>query len=92
MVATSQDDHYQYGAACTVLNTQRAAAEALGFKKIKETVHGGQAVFQRGKDYITRDLDGHNGGAWKMARSVKDLGSKKTRDGTFDINLNRIGD
>jgi RHS repeat-associated protein len=70
----------------------KAAAEALGFKKIKETVHSGQAVFKRGRDYITRDLDGHNGGAWKMADSVKNLGSRETRAGTFDINLNRIGD
>ncbi len=70
----------------------KQAAEALGFKKINETVHDGQAVFQRGKDFITRDLDGHNGGAWKMADSVKALGSKETRAGTFDANLNRIGD
>nr|WP_283094061.1 hemagglutinin repeat-containing protein [Pseudomonas sp. MWU12-2345] len=70
----------------------RQAAEALGFEKINETVHGGQAVFKNGKDYITRDLDGHNGGAWKMADSVKALGSKETRAGTFDVNLNRIGD
>jgi RHS repeat-associated protein len=70
----------------------KLAAETLGFKKINETVHEGQAVFKRGKDFITRDLDGHNGGAWKMADSVKNLGSKETRFGTFDINLNRIGD
>lgn len=69
----------------------KAAAEALGFKKIKDTVHDGQAVFTDGKSYITRDLDGHNGGAWKMADSVKNLGSKETRAGTFDVNLRRIG-
>ncbi|MGR6739146.1 hemagglutinin repeat-containing protein, partial [Pseudomonas chlororaphis] len=70
----------------------KQAAEELGFVKISETVHGGQAVFKLGKRYITRDLDGHNGGAWKMADSVKALGSKETRLGTFDVNLNRIGD
>ncbi|MCE0494161.1 toxin C-terminal domain-containing protein [Vibrio salinus] len=71
----------------------KVAAEKLGFRKIKETTHGGQAVYQRGKnEFITRDLDGHNGGAWKMADSVKNLGKKETRDGTFDTNLNRIGD
>lgn len=70
----------------------KIAAEAMGFKKINETVHGGQAVFKRGKEYITRDLDGHNGGAWKMAESVEALGSRKTRSGTYDANLNRIGD
>ena len=51
-----------------------------------------QTVFQRGEDFITRDLDGHNGGAWKMADSVKNLSSKETRAGTYDANLNRIGD
>ncbi|MBJ9978520.1 DUF637 domain-containing protein, partial [Pseudomonas sp. S30] len=70
----------------------KVAAEALGYQKISETVHGGQAVFRKGKSYITRDLDGHNGGAWKMASSVKALESRTTRDGTFDKNLNRIGD
>lgn len=69
----------------------KAAAEALGFKKIKDTVHDGQAVFTDGKTYITRDLDGHNGGAWKRADSVENLGSKETRIGTFDVNLKRIG-
>jgi filamentous hemagglutinin len=55
-------------------------------------IHGGQAIFKKGKYYITRDIAGHVGGAWKMADSVKSLGSKKTRSGTYDINLNRIGD
>ncbi|WP_354675754.1 toxin C-terminal domain-containing protein [Pseudomonas syringae USA007] len=64
----------------------------MGFRKINETVHDGQAVFKRGNDFITRDLDGHNGGAWKMAGSVKALGSRDTRAGTFDVNLKRIGD
>jgi filamentous hemagglutinin len=70
----------------------KIAAETLGFKKINETIHGGQAVYKKGDLYITRDLDGHNGGAWKMATSVKGLGSKGTRLGTYDSNLNRIGD
>ncbi|MCJ1880741.1 toxin C-terminal domain-containing protein [Pseudomonas nitroreducens] len=59
---------------------------------MNETVHGGQAVFKKGSFYITRDLDGHNGGAWKMATSVKDLSSRSTRMGTYDQNLKRIGD
>jgi len=68
------------------------AANNLGFKKIKETVHG-QAVFKKGREYITRDIDGHLGGAWKKATSVKKLGSKTTRDGTFSADLKtRIGD
>jgi len=67
------------------------AAEKLGFQRIKETSKG-QAVFSDGKRFITRDVDGHNGGAWKAADSVKDLGSKTTRSGTFDTNFDRIGD
>jgi filamentous hemagglutinin len=43
--------------------------------------------------YIARDIDGHNGDAWKEGgKSVKDLSSKETRLGTFDKDLNRIGD
>ena len=42
--------------------------------------------------YITFDIDSHNGGAWKAASSVARLGSKATRLGTYDENLNRIGD
>ncbi len=66
-------------------------AKDLGFRKVNERVKG-QAIFTDGKRYITRDVDGHNGGAWKVADSVKNLGSKKTRQGTFDANLGRIGD
>ena len=68
------------------------AAEKLGYKKINETIHDGEAVYKSGRDYITRDATGHNGGAWKMADSIKNLGSKETRLGTFDVNLRKIGD
>ncbi len=37
-------------------------------------------------------MDGHNGGAWKGATSIKNLGSKDTRSGTYDVFLTRIGD
>ena len=67
------------------------AAKNLGFTKTNYKSHG-QPVYKKGNQYITPDVDSHNGGAWKMAGSVKDLGSKKTRTGTFDINLNKIGD
>lgn len=64
-----------------------------GYKKIKERTKGGGApVYSNGKNYISPDLDGHNGGMWKMAKSVDDLGSKSTRMGTYDAKLNRIGD
>lgn len=67
------------------------AADELGFRKVNETSHG-QAVYTDGKIFITRDVDGHNGGAWKGADSVKALSSKDTKAGTFDVNLQRIGD
>jgi len=64
-----------------------------GYEKTKFKSHG-QKVFRNKKngDYITPDTDGHNGGMWKKAKSLKDLGSKRTRSGTYDENLNRIGD
>jgi hypothetical protein len=66
------------------------AAEALGFSKVKGKVHG-EAVFTNGKVFITRDATGHNGGAWKMGKTIKDLASKETRMGTYDAMLNWIG-
>ncbi|WP_346773792.1 toxin C-terminal domain-containing protein [Pseudomonas synxantha] len=41
---------------------------------------------------MTRELDGHYGGAWKAAKSIKALGSKDTRLGTFEVNMKHIGD
>jgi hypothetical protein len=49
-------------------------------------------VFQKGNKFITIDVDSHNGGIWKMANSVENLASKRTRLGTYDKNLNKIGD
>jgi hypothetical protein len=46
----------------------------------------GQQIFYDGKKYITRDIDAHNGGVWKM------FDRKGRRLGTFDKNLNKIGD
>ena len=66
-------------------------AQSLGFKKTNYFSNG-QAVYKKGNKYITYDVDRHNGGFWKMADSVENLRSKKTRLGTYDINLNRIGD
>lgn len=66
-------------------------AESLGFKKTNYRSHG-QPVYTDGKRFITPDVDSHSGGAFKMADSVDNLGSKNTRMGTYDANLNRIGD
>lgn len=51
-----------------------------------------QKVFYNGKDNISPDADGHVNGIWKKGKSPKALGSKATRDGTYDANLNRIAD
>ena len=67
------------------------AARKLGYTKIGERSHG-QPVYKKGNKYITPDVDAHNGGVWKMADSVKNLGQKSTRMGTYDANLKRIGD
>ena len=71
-------------------------AKQLRYTKVNERSHG-QPVYLNGKapfklKYITPDLDKHNGGFWKAAESVKNLRSKRTRSGTFDEDLNRIGD
>ena len=55
------------------------------------TPHG-VPVYTNGKDYISPDKDGHNGGIWKKAKNKKLLDKKETRAGTYDENLNRIGD
>jgi hypothetical protein len=68
------------------------AAAKLGYKKVQGAMVRGQAVYTNGQYYISRDIDAHNGGVWKMAKSVVDLGSKKTRLGTYDQFLNWIGE
>lgn len=64
----------------------------MGYRKTSDRCHG-QAVYynpkaSRSLRYITTDYDSHNGGYWKAADSVKNLGRKETRSGTYDINLN----
>lgn len=72
----------------------QAAAKKLGYTKISETC-GKAAIFRnkkaKGPEYISRDIDGHNGGAWKGASSPERVCSKETRSGTYDKNLKRIG-
>lgn len=64
-----------------------------GYKRIKERGKRGAAIFTNGKDYISPDLDDHNGGIWKRAKSVKGLENRETRMGTYDESLiKRIGD
>ena len=67
------------------------AAERLGFRRTNYRSHG-QPVFTDGRGrFITPDVDSHIGGVWKMADSPQNLGSRSTRIGTFDANLNWIG-
>ena len=49
-----------------------------------------EPIFKKGRNYISPDRDGHNGGVWKKAKSVEALDSKATRAGTYDENLNFI--
>lgn len=88
----------QAGAYFATTAAATAKATQLGYSKINERSNG-QPVYQatksavvKGLPYITPDVDSHNGGAWKAASSVARLGSKTTRLGTYDENLNRIGD
>ena len=67
-------------------------SQPKGYRKIKQKTHDGMPVYTNGKQYISPDKDGHNGGIWKMADSPEKLGNKSTRNGTYDENLNRIGD
>ncbi|HEV2601883.1 MAG TPA: toxin C-terminal domain-containing protein [Candidatus Babeliales bacterium] len=79
---------------CAILNKKNKEianiANNIGFKKTNYYLHG-QPIFQKGNKFISFDVDAHNGGFWKMADSVKNLSSKKTRLGTYDKFLNRIG-
>ena len=70
----------------------KAAAQKLGYFKINERTNKGAAIYKKGSSYISRDMDGHNGGVWKEASSPSKLNNKTTRNGTFDKNLKRIGD
>lgn len=66
-------------------------ADRLGYTRIAFRSHG-QPVFQRDSFYISPDKEGHIGGVWKGATSPRKLLSKDTRSGTYDAELNRIGD
>jgi filamentous hemagglutinin len=68
------------------LKQPKGQASKLGFQKIKQKIKG-EAIYKKGNYYITRDNTGHNGGAWKMAKSIKNLASDKTRLGTFNKDL-----
>jgi hypothetical protein len=75
-----------------VYQTEKEAREAAaqhGWQETRELSPGGRGKFYRddGGNLWTRDRDGHNGGAWKQYDR-----SGTTRLGTYDKDLNRIGD
>lgn len=63
-------------------------AGALGYDRLVKdppfNSHG-QKVFTNGRDFITPDVDQHNGGVWKG------FDKRGNRTGTYDVNLDRIG-
>lgn len=63
-----------------------------GFKPTGGRSHG-QPVFKKGNRYISFDVDGHNGGVWKMCKgNPKNLRNRNTRMGTFNADLTvRVG-
>lgn len=56
----------------------------------------GKVVYDRGPKakprYTTYDKGGHNGETWNGADTIVDLKSRNTRNGTYDSEMNRIGD
>jgi len=83
-----EGDHtYHVGESSVCVHNRKydaQIAKELGFKPTKYISHG-QRVYQHKKKnlFISRDVDTHIGGNWKMADSVKSLGSKNTRMGTY---------
>ena len=75
------------------------AAKKLGYTTKQSGGRNRPAIFINPKTgkVISRDTgsgDGggsHVGGVWKQADSIDKLGSNKTRNGTFDANMQKIG-
>jgi len=76
------------------------AAKKLGFEPTKLTAKTKEKIFynKKTKTYISQDIGSgnglgpHNGGVWKQATTPERLNSRDTRMGTYDANLNRVGD
>jgi hypothetical protein len=65
-------------------------AKNLGFARTGARSHG-QPVYRRGNEYISPDVDRHNGGIWKKATGdAANLRNKATRDGTFNEDLTEM--
>ena len=83
---------WAHNAKCNVNPLARVGAvEAakLGYTKLVKDApfnSHGQKVFTDGKNFITPDVDGHNGGVWKI------FDRKGNRVGTFNGELKKIKD
>lgn len=67
--------------------SQLGYTQRIGPQKVHFNSHGQPAFYNRKeRTYITPDVDGHNGGVWKM------FDRRGNRLGTYDGTLNRIGD
>ena len=92
-----EDNHnYYVGEECVLVHNTgcktnkeiREMAKKINYKQVNG-LSNGELVFKNSKAprnlrYITFDNTSHNGGVWKAAKSIRDLGSKNTRTGTFD--------
>jgi polyhydroxyalkanoate synthesis regulator phasin len=64
-------------------------AKNLGFERTGARSHG-QPVYRRGNEFISPDVDRHNGGIWKKASGDEaNLRNKILRDGTFNEDLTK---
>lgn len=83
----------QAARAARAAETVAETARALKFTRVNGAISHGEAVWTNGKRFISHDNTAHNGGYWKMAKSISGLASKKTRMGTYSKDLNhRVGD
>jgi Novel toxin 21/Domain of unknown function (DUF4157) len=65
-------------------------ATNLGFERTGARSHG-QPVYRRGNEFISPDVDRHNGGIWKKATGdAANLRNKALRDGTFSEDLTEL--
>jgi len=62
-----------------------------GYRRINERSKDAP-IYTNGKNYITPDVHGHNGGVWKMSKKTNTFKNRSVRTGTYDKDLNRIGD
>lgn len=53
--------------------TSKEVAKRLGFEKTNFKAFNEKPIYKKGNKYISADADGHNGGAWKIADSVKKI-------------------